>query len=430
MIETTANGATDGLSPAARGVSTTTTTTHRPSLDQFRAQARAWLGERLAPRDPRGDTLWGEGSDSVAVFHHLTCAEEDALDREARAWQRAKLADGWGAITWPERFGGRALPSVYERSFAEEEARFAAPKGHEAFNATLHLMAPAVEAFGTEEQKDRFIPPFLRADLLCCQLFSEPNAGSDLASLSCRATLSDGGWVIDGQKVWTSGARLADYGLLIARSDPDALKHHGMTAFLVPLDVEGIEIRPIRQMTGGASFYEVFLTDVHLDDAHRLGEVGDGWKVALGTLAFERNVSGDAAGRPGGSFAQVQALARHLQKTADPIVRQQLAMLYTRSRLTELSGLRVRGALRAGQDPGPLGSVGKLFWTQTLTYTSSVVSHLLGPRLVADSGEWGTYAWAEHVLGAPGYRIAGGSDEIQRNIIGEKVLGLPREPRP
>jgi alkylation response protein AidB-like acyl-CoA dehydrogenase len=261
-------------------------------------------------------------------------------------------------------------------------------------------------------------------------LFSEPEAGSDLASLRCRAQRTGDTWVIDGQKVWTSGAQLADYGLLIARSDPAAPQHRGMTAFMVPLDAPGVEIRPIRQMTGGASFNEVFLNGVCLGDDMRLGAEGDGWKVALSTLGFERSSSAGGAGGAGGSWSQVLTLVRHLGADHHPIVRQSVAALYTMFRIEELSNERAAAVLRAGQQPGPLGSVGKLFWTQRLAHTSDLVSRVLGPHLVADTGEWGTYAWGEHVLGAPGYRIAGGSDEIQRNIIGERVLGLPREPRP
>ena len=399
------------------------------SVEDLRTRARAWLSERLPPRRS-DDAVWGEGAFSVAVFHDLAPAEEDALDAAARAWHRTKLAAGFASITWPSRYGGLGLPSAYERAFAEAEAEFEAPREHEAFTATLHLMAPVVERYGTEEQKDRFIPAFLRTDWLCCQLFSEPEAGSDLASLRCRAEqAAEGGpWRIDGQKVWTSGARLCDWGLLIARSDPTAPQHRGMTAFLLPLDAPGVEIRPIRQMTGGASFNEV--DGVELEDSLRLGAVGDGWAVALATLGFERNTSANGAGGAGGSWAQVLGLARHLGRTGDPLVRQDLAALHTLFRIEDFSGMRVRGALTASQDPGPLGSLGKLFWTQRLTRTSEVVARLLGPRLTADTGEWGSYAWGQHVLGAPGYRIAGGSDEIQRNIMGERALGLPREPRP
>jgi alkylation response protein AidB-like acyl-CoA dehydrogenase len=311
----------------------------------------------------------------------------------------------------------------------EEEARFLVPREHETFNVTVNLVGPTIAVYGTEEQKDRFIPPFIRTDMLCCQLFSEPNAGSDLASLSCSAKQVGDSWIIDGQKVWTSGARLSEYGLLIARSDTTGAKHAGMTAFLLPLNLPGVEIRPIRQMTGGASFNEVFMTNVELSDDYRLGAVGEGWKVALTTLGFERNSSADGAGGAGGTPQQLIALAQHLGKNTDPVARQMLAEVYSMGRIAELSGLRMRGTLSAGQDPGPLGSLGKLFWTQRLNRTSDVATYLLGADLMADSGEWGKYAWAEHVLGAPGYRIAGGSDEIQRNIIGERALGLPREPR-
>jgi alkylation response protein AidB-like acyl-CoA dehydrogenase len=199
-----------------------------------------------------------------------------------------------------------------------------------------------------------------------------------------------------------------------------------MTAFLLPLDAPGVEIRPIRQMTGGASFNEVFLADVHIGDECRLGDEGAGWGVATTMLGFERAVSGAGAGGVGGSWSRLLALAQRLGSTHDPVIRQALAHLYTRCRALEMTNDRTRGALIAGEEAGPAGSICKLLWTQNLAEFSDVASRLLGSRLVADTGEWGMYAWAEHVLGAPGYRIAGGSDEIQHNIIAERVLGLPR----
>lgn len=405
------------------------TTTATLSLQEFRSRAAAWLAERLEPRRAEAST-WGVGPESVAVFHDLGLDEARRLDAVLRDWHRSKLADGWAGITWPVEFGGLGLDPEYDRAFHEEQSRFVAPIEHEAFNVTLDLVAPVIQMYGTDAQKQHFLPMFLRVEKLACQLFSEPEAGSDLASLRCRAQRSGTNWVIDGQKVWTSGAQLADFGLLIARSDPSAPQHRGMTAFMVPLDAPGVEIRPIRQMTGGASFNEVFLSGVQLGDDLRLGAEGDGWKVALSTLGFERSSSAGGAGGAGGSWAQVLALARHLGADRDALLRQSLAALYTMFRIEELSNERAAAVLRAGQQPGPLGSVGKLFWTQRLARTSDLVSSILGARLAADTGEWGTYAWCEHVLGAPGYRIAGGSDEIQRNIIGERVLGLPREPRP
>ncbi|MEI8241080.1 MAG: acyl-CoA dehydrogenase family protein, partial [Actinomycetota bacterium] len=263
-----------------------------------------------------------------------------------------------------------------------------------------------------------------------CQLFSEPSAGSDLASLTTRATADGDEWVLDGQKVWTSGARFAQWGLAITRTDTSVPKHRGLTAFLVPFDADGVEVRPIRQMSGGANFNEVFLTGVRLPDSLRLGAVGEGWRVALTCLGFERDHSGGGGGgMVGGGYHQVRAAAEHFGLTNDPVARQVLADLFVHARVAQLTNRRAAAKLKAGQTPGPEGSLGKLMWTANMTRVSDAIAHILGPRLVADTGEWGTYAWAKHVLGAPGYRIAGGSDEIQRNIIGERVLGLPAEPR-
>jgi alkylation response protein AidB-like acyl-CoA dehydrogenase len=399
------------------------------SLDQFRAGARQWL-EDHAQRKPAGardEARWGEGPDSVAVFP--TCTPEEERDRvkAASEWQRLKFDAGYGAISWPEAYGGAGLSGGHERAFGAEERCFVVPEPTELFPVTIGLIAPTIRAHGTEEQKQRFLRPLLRTDLLACQLFSEPGAGSDLASLSCRAERDGHGWILNGQKVWTSGAGLAQFGEAICRTDPALPRHAGMTAFLVPLDSPGVEVRPIRQMTGGASFNEVFLSDVHVADDLRLGAVGEGWKVALTTLGFERN-GGSQHGSPGGSFRRLLQLARHLGVTDDPVVRQQLARAFTGTRLLGMLNDRVRGAARAGQAPGPEGSIRKLLWTENLTRLGTTAAELLGPRLAADTGDWGTYAWTEHLLGAPGYRIAGGSDEIQRTIIAERVLGLPRVP--
>ncbi len=321
------------------------------------------------------------------------------------------------------------MPAAYEEAFGREEAQVAVPRKNELFSVTLELVAPTIAAFGTPAQQRELIPRLLAAELFVCQLFSEPGAGSDLASLSLRAERRDGGWVLNGQKVWTSGARHAALGELIARTDPAQARHRGLTAFLVPMDAPGVEIRPIRQMSGGSSFNEVFFTDVVVPDEARLGEVGQGWQVALTTLGFERAASGAGAQQPGGSFAQVAATARQLGRAGDPLVRQMLADLYVRSEVQRQYAEKMTQSAAAGT-PGEDGSVLKLMWSANLMRTSAVVTELLGPRLVADTGEPGVFAWSEHVLGAPGYRIAGGTEEIQRNIIAERVLGLPRDPRP
>jgi alkylation response protein AidB-like acyl-CoA dehydrogenase len=219
--------------------------------------------------------------------------------------------------------------------------------------------------------------------------------------------------------------------MLLARTDPDVPKHAGITAFLLPLDTGGVTVRPLRQMSGGTSFNEVFLDDVRVPDRLRLGPVGAGWKVALTTLSFEREVSGGSS-RAGGGWRELVPLARALGRFDDPLVRQKLADVYINERLAEVATLRDargRGNSRAGRPPGPEGSFRKLHWVKGMALASQAAEMLLGPRLAADTGEWGTFAWTAHVLGAPGYRIAGGSDEIQRNIIAERVLGLPGEPR-
>lgn len=399
------------------------------SVGEFRDQAATWLRAHAKPRvDIVGG--WGSSSDDVSVFHDLTDAEEQDLLERLMAWQRTKFDAGFGAISWPVEHGGAGLPHEYLDAFLEEEAAFDLPQSHETFSVTTRLVAPTIAEFGTAEQKERFIRPFLRTEMLCCQLFSEPGAGSDLAGLATSAVRDGDEWVVNGQKVWSSGARFSTWGELICRTDSSVPKHAGLSAFMLPLDTPGVEIRPIRQMSGGASFCEVFFTDVRVPDSLRIGDVGDGWKVALTTLAFERASSGSARGSEhGGSWEQVRALARWADVTADPKVRQQLASLYSLNRIRALNGERVAAESVAGAPPGPLHSTAKLQWTQWMNEVSDVVSHILGPRLVADTGEWGTFAWAKHVLGAPGYRIAGGSDEIQRNIIGERVLGLPSEPR-
>ena len=404
-----------------------------PDPDTFRSEARAWLeqhGElRQSVSTDGPDPDWGTGSDNVAVFHNRTETEEASMLALAQDWQRKKFDAGYGMLSWPVELGGRGLPMSYVRIWNSEESRFVIPDAGELPPTSMGLIAPTVAAYGTAEQKQRWVKPIMRQDEYGCQLFSEPAAGSDLASVVTKAVKDGDEWVLNGQKVWTSGARFSQWGLAITRTDFDVPKHRGLTAFMVPLDAPGVEIRPIRQMSGGACFNEVFLSDVRLKDAdHRLGGVGDGWRVALTCLGFERDPSG--GGTPvGGSLKRVLATARHFEMTGDPVIRQMLADLYAHEKMAQFTNRRAAASLKAGQTPGPEGSLSKLMWTANMRRVSDVVSLILGARLVADSGEWGTYAWGEHLLGAPGYRIAGGSDEVQRNIVGERVLQLPAEPR-
>ena len=397
-------------------------TTQAPDLDDFLREARQWLSSVAEPRAARA---WGDGSDSVAVFESWTEEQERAETDRIRRYEQAKFDAGWGALTWPSEVGGRDLPVGYLLAFRREEELFDVPRRTEMFPVTQQLIAPTIAQWGTPEQRDAYVRAMLRTDLIACQLFSETEAGSDLAAVRTRATRTDDGWTLDGHKIWTSGARVADLGLAVCRTDADAAKHAGLTVFIVPMDAPGVTVRPIRQMTGGSSFNEVYLDDVRLDDSFRLGPVGEGWKVALTVLAAERLDSGslglDNADR-------AVELARHRGPLAD-VERDRVADLVVRSYVQRLTTMRVAAAVVAGQDPGAEASVGKLLATDTMARTSEVVRLLLGPDLTVDPGTWGTWAWGEHVLGAPGYRIAGGTDEIQHNILAERVLGLPREPR-
>jgi alkylation response protein AidB-like acyl-CoA dehydrogenase len=394
------------------------------TLDAFLTDARAWLDQVATPRTA---DAWGQGSDSVAVFESWTAEQERAETDRIRAYEQAKFDAGFGAITWPAEHGGRDLPVAYLLAFRRLEAEYDVPRRTEMFPVTQQLVAPTIAQWGTPEQQATYVRAMLRTDLIACQLFSETEAGSDLAAVRTKAVqLDDGTWRLDGHKVWTSGAPVADYGIAVTRTDPTVAKHAGLTVFIVPMDAVGVTIRPIRQMTGGASFNEVYLDGVVLGDEHRLGPVGQGWKVALTVLASERLDSGTLGLE---NADQVVELARNLGRELDAVERDQVADLVTRSYVQRLTGMRVAAAIVSGQDPGPEASAGKLLATDTMARTSEVARALLGADLTVDSGRWGTWAWGEHVLGAPGYRIAGGTDEIQHNIIAERVLGLPREPR-
>jgi alkylation response protein AidB-like acyl-CoA dehydrogenase len=405
----------------------------KPTVEELAAEARIWLdanAERKGSIDGENPGIvWGEGTFSVSVFHALSYDEEKAVLDRLRAWHQRKSTRGYHAITARPEIGGLGLSREHAAAFARLEAEYVIPARHETFSVTTGLISPTVDLFGTPEQKDRFVGPLLAAEILCCQLFSEPGAGSDLANLSCRAERDGDEWIVNGQKTWSSGAQFSQWGELITRTDPDVVKHKGLTAFLVPMDAPGVEIRQIKQMSGGTSFNEVFFTDVRIPDSLRLGAVGDGWNVALTTLSFERDKVGSATARAGAALPHVLALAQHLGATGDPVMRQRLMQVYISARLQAFLLKRTGDLRQAGAKPGPEGSIGKLLWTEGLRLISDVASELLGPRLLADTGEWGTFEWVEHITGAPGYRIAGGAVEVQRNIMGERVLGLPPEPR-
>ncbi|MGN6695733.1 MAG: acyl-CoA dehydrogenase family protein, partial [Aquihabitans sp.] len=262
-------------------------------------------------------------------------------------------------------------------------------------------------------------------------LFSEPGAGSDLAGLTTKAERDGDEWIISGQKVWTSGAHYSDIGEIICRTDPDLPKHKGLTGFVVDMHAPGVTVRPLRQMTGGAAFNEVFFDEVRVPDDHRLGDVNQGWTVALTTLMNERASIGGGGGGGGMGLASASRLIQmmeHFGVAGDAVLRDELARLYTGFQVAKFTNQRAAEQLKKTGIPGPELSLGKLMLTNNLTATAEFVAKVLGPRLIADSGEWGTYAWSTFVCGTPGMRIAGGSDETLRNIISERVLGLPKEP--
>jgi alkylation response protein AidB-like acyl-CoA dehydrogenase len=382
-----------------------------PEETAWREDCRSWLEEH-APvavgERPARDLEIGGG---------------DYLDR-AKRWQATKFEAGFARITWEPEFGGRNGTTMQQIIFGQEEAKFPLPT--EAFIIGLGMIAPTLRAVGTDEQKQRYLTKLLRGDEIWCQLFSEPGAGSDVASLSMTATRDGDEWLLNGQKVWTSGAQYSDYGEVICRTSPDAEKHKGITAFIVDMKAPGITIKPLKQMNGGANFNEVFFDDARVPHERVLGDVNEGWTVAITTLMNERVAIGSGGGGGGrASVHDVIGLARERGANTDARVRQQLAGLYTKTRISRFLSMRTLTAASQGKIPGPEGSIGKLFGARLITELGELTMSLGGADAVA-----GDIRLAQTLLMAPASHIAGGSDEVMKNIIGERVLGLPGEPRP
>jgi acyl-CoA dehydrogenase len=399
------------------------------AVEELEAQARAFLEANAEPR-VEVRRAWGEGSDQVSLLPERTLEEELAELDQARAWSQTRFDAGFGWITGPPAYGGRGLTRDHQRAYEALEAQYATPP-MTVYGIGLGMVAPTILAHATDEVKERYIRKMWRGDIVACQLFSEPGAGSDLAGLQTKAVRDGDEWVVTGQKVWTSGAHLSDIGEIVCRTDPDAPKHKGITAFVVDMKAPGVEVRPLRQITGGASFNEVFFTEVRIPDSHRLGDVNGGWTVALTTLMNERAaIGGGMAGTSSGNMGtqRLIELVRHQGRDRDPLVRQQVADIVINGRVASFTTMRAMAKIAAGQLPGPEMSISKLSLTYNMRRMVELLSHVLGPKLVADSGEWGTFAWSQFVLGLPGMRVAGGTDEILHNIIGERVLGLPKEP--
>jgi alkylation response protein AidB-like acyl-CoA dehydrogenase len=397
------------------------------TLEQFETEARAFLDANARRKEAERTFVWGQGSDKVAMFEERSREDERNDLHRACGWRQQKFDAGFGWITGPVDYGGRALPGAFEKAYQHLEAQYQIPN-QAAFTIGLGMVAPTILAHGSEAAKQSYLTKMYRADIIGCQLFSEPGAGSDLASLQTKAERDGDEWVITGQKVWTTGAHYSDIGEIIARTDPDLPKHKGLTGFIVDMKAPGVDVRPLRQMTGGASFNEVFFNEVRVPDEHRLGDVNNGWNVALTTLMNERAAIGAGGGSGVNLYARVIEMVRHFGLDTDPLVRNRLADLIIHGRVSNYNNQRAMDKIKAGQLPGPEMSIAKLAGTLNMRRMGDFVSSVLGPRLIADTGEWGTYAWTMLVLGTPGGRIAGGSDEVMRNIVGERVLGLPKEP--
>ena len=375
-------------------------------LDALRAELRTDLANRLdPPRERSAPSVLGAGSDNVD---------------ECRAYVRALEGTGLVAPTWPQEYGGRGADPAAARAIAEELARFDRPDLYP-LAVGLMLVGPVLLRHGSDEQKQRYLPRIVSGEEVWCQLFSEPDAGSDLAGLATRAERDGDVWRLSGSKVWSSRAHYAERGLLLARHDFSVPKHAGITAFLLDMRQPGVTVQPLTQMNGDTHFNQVFLDDAIVDDRDRLDEVGQGWSVALTTLAFERG--GLAAPSGGGlgdsGLVRLMARASELGVNGDPVVRQRLASLYSQS---QIMGWTARRA-RAARAPGPEGSGMKLRATRLLKELVDLALAVEGAAGVAGS-EWETL-----FLTAPSLSIRGGTDEVQRNIMGERVLGLPGDVR-
>lgn len=376
---------------------------------EFRAEANAFLTQHLNPKSQASPRERGE-----------------EFMQRAKAWQKTKAMSGYANITWPKEMGGRGGTTMHQVIWNQEEAKFDAPTGP--FQIGLGMCIPTVIAFGSDEHKKRYVQKALLGEEIWCQLFSEPSAGSDVAGLKTRAVKDGDEWVINGQKVWTSGAHYSDYGILLVRTDPTVPKHKGLTMFIVNMKQKGVEARPIHQASGGREFNEVYFTDVRIPDSDRLGEVGQGWKVALVTLMNERLAVG---GSPGPDYSEIMEYARQIGILKDQAFREKLADWYVSAQGYKLTKFRTQTALSRGETPGPENSIGKILTAnqlQDICNTGIELQDHYG--MISDEDLSPMKAiFQQSFMWAPGLRIAGGTDEILKNIIAERVLGLPQDVR-
>ena len=377
----------------------------------FRQEVSAWLADNV----PSSDELAGL----------------DQIER-AKLWQKRKYDAGWACIRWPEEHGGRGASAIEQVIWNQEEARFDTPDS--IFAIGHGMCAPTMMTWATEEQNKRYLPKLASGEEVWCQLFSEPAGGSDLAALRTRAEKDGDDWVINGQKIWTSGAHYSDYGVLVVRTDPGVPKHQGLTYFFIDMKSPGIEVKPIKQISGASNFNEVYFTDVRIPDAQRLGAVGQGWQVSLTTLMNERASIGGGGG--GVNFDSVFDLAKRVNLDDKPaiendLVRANLATWYCQESGLKYTGYRSMTALSRGEIPGPENSIGKLVGAPKLQDMASFAIDLLESSGAIWDPEFSDAAglFQSTYMSSPGLRIAGGTDEIMANIIAERVLGLPQDMR-
>ena len=388
-----------------------------PEEASFRAEARAWL-EAHAPAK-------GGPEDFSTGFLEGTMSPEEFTER-TKAWQRLLVDEGWAGITWPRAYGGRGGKAMESVIWAQEANQYGVAVN--TFAVGIGMAGPTILRHGTDEQKERYLRPMLRGDEVWCQLFSEPDAGSDLANITTRAVRDGDEWVVSGQKVWTSGAADSDWGILLARTDLDQPKHKGITYFLVDMRTPGFDIRPLKQMTGSEHFSEVFLDEVRIPQENVLGDVNGGWACAITTLSNERGLI--AGGNKSSDIGVLIELARKRGRSEDPILRQAMVDCWIRQQIQRYHGFRMQTAISKGVAPGPETSVMKLFAAEYLRRLGNTSLALLGPEgALLDHSSAAGQDWQQRFLFAPAIRIAGGSNEVQRNIMAERVLGLPREPQ-
>ena len=377
-----------------------------PEQAEYRTRARSWLEQHAdeAPKITRDD-----------ISPEVIAAR--------RAWQRQLAEGGFVGITWPKEYGGQGLGPLEQVIFNQELSKAKLPGILDVIG--IGMLGPTLIAHGSEEQKQRYLGPMLHGDEVWCQLFSEPAAGSDLAGIQSRAKQQDdGSWRVSGQKVWTTNAQFASYGLLMTRTDPEAHKHKGLTMFVVPMDAEGVTVRPLRQISGEAHFNEVFFDDVALDEDAVVGPVGGGWGVGLTTLMYERvaiGLGGEGFGWRADRFAT--ALAADETASRDPETRRRLGEVAADLLALRFTGYRQLTLLQKGQIPGPEGALSKITTIKGAIEAADLLVDALGPDAL-DAHEWGGM-----VAELPGLKSAGGTEEILRNMVGERVLGLPPEPR-